>query len=113
MACRLHFLRPRLRGFTGVTFSCRRKQGAVLFLPVQVSRQDTVALGDFGKWIITHIDIWFSWAQQLGVGINRMDDIVLVTGAHRTKSWTNVVFLEDETHARVSFEFQLTADTGI
>jgi len=66
----------------------------VLSLPVQVSCEDTVALGDFGKWIIAHIDIWFSWAQQLGVGINRVEDIVLVTGAHRTKSWTNVVFLE-------------------
>lgn len=63
--------------------------------------------------MIDHIDRWFAWARDLGVGINRMEDIVLVTGAHLTRSWTNVAFLEDQTAARVSFEFQVTADTGI
>jgi len=42
-----------------------------------------------------------------------MEDIVLVTGAHRTRSWTNVAFLEGQTDARVSFEVQVTADTSI
>jgi hypothetical protein len=51
-----------------------------------------VALGEFGDWIIKQIDCWFAWARQLGLGIDRMEDIILVTGTHRTRSWTNVAF---------------------
>lgn len=63
--------------------------------------------------MISHIDRWFVWARRLGMGINRMEDIVLVTGAHLTRSWANVAFLEDQTDARVSFEFQVAADSSI
>ena len=85
----------------------------MLSLPIQARCEDTVALGDFRKWMINHIDRWFSWARELGVGINRMEDIVLVTGAHLTRSWTNIAFLEDQTDARVSFEVHVAADTSI
>ena len=47
------------------------------------------------------------------MGINRMEDIVLVTGTHLTRSWINVAFLEDQTDSWVSFEFQRAADTSI
>lgn len=47
------------------------------------------------------------------MGINRMEDIVLVTGAHLSRSWTNVAFLEDQTDARVSFEFKVAANNSI
>jgi hypothetical protein len=109
LSCRSQFLRPS----SGFSFLCRRKQGALLSLPIQARCENTVALGDFGEWMISHIDRWFAWARQLGMGINRMEDIVLVTGAHLTRSWTNVAFLEDQTDARVSFEFQVAADTSI
>jgi len=83
---------------------CRRKQqGAVLFLPVEAKRQDTVARGDFGKWMIEHIDRWFTFVQRLGLGLENMEDIILVTGCHRTRSWINVAFLGCHTDARVSF----------
>ena len=111
MSCRSHFLRPK--SSAGVSFSSRRKQGAVLSLPIQARCENTVALGDFGEWMIKHIDRWFSWARDLGMGINRMEDIVLVTGAHLTRSWTNVAFLEGQTNARVSFEVQVADDTSI
>ena len=63
--------------------------------------------------MISHIDRWFAWARRLGMGISRMEDIVLVTGAHLTRSWINAAFLEDQTVARVSFEFQVGADSSI
>jgi hypothetical protein len=31
--------------------------------------ENTVASADFGKWIIKHIDRWFAWARQLGLGL--------------------------------------------
>ncbi|KAN0127578.1 hypothetical protein V8E53_014605 [Lactarius tabidus] len=86
-----------------VTFSCPRKEGAVSCLPVQAKTEDTIASAEFGKWIIRHIDSWFAWAQQLGLGVNRMEDIILVTGTHCTKSCTNVAFLGGQVGAQVSF----------
>jgi len=46
-----------------VTFSNRSRRGAVLYLPVDASRQDTLARRDFGRWMIKHIDYWFAFAR--------------------------------------------------
>ena len=58
---------------------------------------------DFGKWMVEHIDRWFAWIRHKGLGIDRMEDIVLVTGTDRTKSSANVAFLGGQADARVSF----------
>ena len=86
-----------------VSFSCRRNEGAVLSLPVPAKTENTVASADFGRWIVKHIDRWFVWARQLGLGIDRMEDIILVTGTHRSRSWTNVVFPGGEEGGQASF----------
>ncbi|KAI9434971.1 caspase domain-containing protein [Lactarius indigo] len=85
------------------SFSCPMNQGAVLCLPTRAKGEDTVASADFGKWIIKHIDYWFAWARQLGLEIDRMEDIILVTGTHRTRSWTNVAFHGGLGDAQASF----------
>ena len=91
-----------------ITFSCNGKQGALLSLPVPAQGEDTVAFGDFGKWMIRHIDAWFAFARGLGLGINRMEDIILVTGRHLTKSWVNVAFTQRRPDAGVSFDVQVS-----
>ena len=75
----------------------------MLYLPTEARCENTIALGDFGKWMIKHIDSWFSWVRLLGAGINRMEDVVLVTGTHRTRSWTNVAFPGGQVDGLVSF----------
>jgi hypothetical protein len=35
--------------------------------------------------------------------IDQMEEIILVTGCHRTRSWANVAFLENQVDAQVSF----------
>lgn len=79
------------------------KEGAALCLPIRAKGADTVASADFGKWMIKHIDCWFEWARQLGLGVNSMEDIILVTGTHRTRSWTNLAFLGGQEDAQASF----------
>jgi hypothetical protein len=59
--------------------------------------------------MIKHIDSWFAWIRQLGVGIDRMEDIILVTGTHRTRSWTNVAFPGGQVDAQVSFGANVAA----
>ena len=50
-----------------------------------------------------HIDVWFAFARSLRLGIEQMEEIILVTGCDRTRSWTNVAFLENQVDAQVSF----------
>jgi hypothetical protein len=52
---------------------------------------------------VKHIDTWFAFAQKLGLGIDQMEDIILVTGCDRTRSWTNVAFMGNQVDAQVSF----------
>ena len=111
MSCHSHFLRPRRSA--EVSFSCRMKEGAVISVSVQARCENTIALGGSREWMIKHIDRWFAWAQDLCVGIDRMEDIILVTEAHLTRSWDNAAFLEGQTNGRVSFEAQVVADTSI
>ena len=86
-----------------MSFLCQSNRlGAVLSLPVRAQRQDTLARGDFARWIVKHIDTWLAFARQLGLGIEHMEEIVLVTGRDRSKSWTNVAFLGYQVNAQVS-----------
>ncbi|KAH9017632.1 hypothetical protein EDB85DRAFT_1849899, partial [Lactarius pseudohatsudake] len=88
-----------------VSFSCTRKHGAVLSLPVAARREDTFAQGHFRRWITRNIDSWFAFTQRHELGIE-MEDIVFVTGCHRSRSWSNVAFYEGQTGGRVSFGVQ-------
>ncbi len=68
-------------------------------------------LGHFRKWIIKHIDSWFAFTQELGMGIE-MEDIVLVTGCHRTKSWSNISLNEVQADARLSLGVEVAGTLG-
>ena len=70
---------------------------------MKARREDTLAKGDFGAWMVKHIDCWFAFARELGLGIDQMEEIILVTGCDRTRSWSNVAFFENEHNARATF----------
>ena len=81
---------------------------------MKARREDTLARGDFKLWIVQHIDSWFAFARKLGLGIEQMEEIILVTGCHHTRSWTNVAFLGNQADAQVSFGVRVEgADTSI
>ena len=96
-----------------VSFSCPTGRGAVLSLPVSAQREDTVALGEFAKYIVKHIDQWFAFAQDRGTGISRREDIVLVTGRDLARSWANIAFQKGDGDVTVSFELQVFGDSHV
>jgi hypothetical protein len=49
---------------------------------------------------VKHIDSWFAFARKLGLGIEEMEEIILVTGCDRTRSWINVAFLGNQVDAQ-------------
>ena len=84
-----------------------------MYLPLPAERQDTVARGDYGGWLLRHIDACFQVALGLGGGVERMEDIVLVTGCHLAKSWVNVAFSENRGGTRVSFGVRTSGNSGV
>jgi hypothetical protein len=74
---------------------------------VGAQRQDTRARGNFGDWMIKHIDSWFTFARGLGLGIEQMEEIILVTGLHLTKSWANLAFFEGQSRGQASLGFNV------
>jgi len=50
-----------------------------LSLPVTARREGTLAQGDFGRWMVKHIDNWFAFSRKLGLGIENMEEVILVT----------------------------------
>ena len=72
-------------------------------LPVDARREDTLAKGDFSGWIVKQIDRWFAFARDLGLGIERMEELILVTGCDHTRSWTNIAFFGSQNNAQASF----------
>ena len=85
----------------------------MLSLPVMARREDTLARGDFGAWMVKHIDHWFAFARGLGLGIEKMEEIILVTGCDHTRSWANIAFLGDEHEAQVTFGVKVVHDPAI
>ena len=82
----------------------------MLSLPVKARREDTLSQSDFGEWIVKNIDRWFTFARQLGLGIEQMEEIILVTGCDRTESWTNVAFLGGQDDGQASFGVKVSDD---
>jgi hypothetical protein len=101
------------RDDTTVTFSCSGNKGALLYLPFLAERQDTFARGDFAAWILENIDACFEVAMDLGYGVGRREDIILVTGCHLAKSWVNVAFSEGRGGSQVSFEVRVSGNSGV
>jgi hypothetical protein len=94
-----------------ISFSCCGRQGAILSLPLPAQCEDTTARGDFAKCIIKHIDEWFAFARESGLGISRREDIILVTGRHLARSWANIAFQERD--ERVSFRVQAQGNSDV
>jgi hypothetical protein len=80
---------------------------------VPAHREETFARGDFAKFITKRIDDWFAFARDLGLGVTRMEDIILVTGRDLGSSWTNVVFSENQGGEQVSFGVQVTGVSNV
>ena len=77
-------------------------------MPAQ--RKDTAARGVFAKCITKHINEWFAFTQERGLGISR-EDIILVTGCHLTRTWATIAFQERE--EQLSFGVQVSGHSDV
>jgi hypothetical protein len=96
-------LRSRLSGFNlliflfgramGQMYECQAQTyGALLSLPHGGHSEDVIRTKLFGDYIRDNVDSWFRWSKRGGFPIERMDDLILVTGCTLVTSWAAAVF---------------------
>ena len=63
--------------------------------------------------MVNNVDSWFAFAESLGLGVDSMEDIILVTGRHRARSWVIATFSDSQPGAHVSFGTEAFDDSGV
>ncbi|KAI0249449.1 hypothetical protein BJV78DRAFT_695952 [Lactifluus subvellereus] len=98
-------------GDKSVSYRCR-KLGAFLSVPHDGLRQDVVRTKAFEDYIRDHIDTWFNVAQRNRLDVQRMEDIILVSGCTLVTSWAVAAFLDNTLDAEISLGTQAVENGG-
>ena len=85
----------------GVTCKCRGR-GALLSLPHGGHREDVIRTKAFEDYIRDHIVSWFNWAQTNKLGVERMEELILVSGCTLVTSWAAAAFVDNNMEAEIS-----------
>ena len=77
----------------GQMYKCRAQHhGALLSLPHKGHRKDVIPIKVFENYIRNNVDNWFRWSKKMNLPIERMEDLILVTGCTLVTSWAAAVF---------------------
>jgi hypothetical protein len=75
-----------------MTYQCRGP-GAILSLSHDGRREDAIRLKVFEDYIRDNVDSWFEWSKKIGLPVEHMEDLILVTGCTLATSWATAAFL--------------------
>jgi hypothetical protein len=56
----------------------------------------------FEDYICDNVASWFDWSQKNGLGVERMEDLILITGCTLVTSWAAAAFLGSSETADIS-----------
>ena len=71
-------------------------------LPNGGLHEDVIRLQAFQDYIQDHVDSWFTWAQKNRLGVERVEDLILVSGCTLVASWAAAAFVDDTMDAEIS-----------
>ena len=95
----------------GVTYTCRGP-GALLSLPCGGSREDAIHKRMFRERIRDNVDNWFNWSRNADLPVDRMDDLILVTGCTLVTSYASAVLDDYVADAQISLVSTLLKNEG-
>jgi hypothetical protein len=95
----------------GLTYKCRGS-GALLSLPHDAYRKDVIRTKVFEDYIRDHVLSWFEWSKRIGLGVERMEDLILVTGCTMVTSWGAAAFVDHSQEAEISLAVQALPNGG-
>jgi hypothetical protein len=94
-----------------VTFKFRNR-GALLYLPNGGHHEDVVRAQAFEHYIKDYVDNWFTWAQKNQLGVERVEELILVSGCTLVTSWAVAAFADDTVDAEISLSSTTLKNCG-
>ena len=85
----------------GVTYKFR-DCGALLSLPNGGHHEDVIRAQAFEDYIKDYLDSWFTWAQKNRLGVERVEELILVSGCTLVTSWAAAAFMDGTIDAEIS-----------
>jgi hypothetical protein len=83
----------------GQTYECwAQSHGALLSLPHGAHSEDVIRTKLFEDYIKDNVDNWLRWSNKAGLPVEKIEDLILVTGCTLAKSWAAAAF--DDTTSR-------------
>jgi hypothetical protein len=73
-----------------------------LSLPNGGHHEDVIRAQAFEDYVQDYGDSWFTWAQKNRLGVERVEDIILVSGCTLVTSWAAAAFVDDNMDAEIS-----------
>ncbi|KAI0270907.1 hypothetical protein BGY98DRAFT_231174 [Russula aff. rugulosa BPL654] len=89
-----------------------RNRGALLSLPNGSHREDIIRAKMFEDHIRDHIEKWFNWSQDTNFGVQRMEDLILVSGRTMAYSWAAAACVDNNPEAEISLTSRTLRDFG-
>ena len=82
-------------------------------LPDDGYRKDVIRTKVFEDYIRDHVVSWFEWSKKIGLGVERMEDLILVTGCTMVASWGAAAFVDHfKDAAEISLAVQALPNGG-
>jgi hypothetical protein len=66
----------------------------------------------FEKYIQDNVVSWFAWAQRNQLGVERMEDLILVSGCTLVTTWAAAVFMDHIMSAEISLASRTLSNGG-
>ena len=77
----------------GQMYQCNTEhRGALLSLPHKGHRKDVMRTQVFKEYIKKNVESWFRWSRRMNLPVERMEDLILVTGCTLVTSWAAAAF---------------------
>jgi hypothetical protein len=73
-----------------------------LSLPNGGRHEDVIRTKAFADYIRDHVVSWYTWAQKNKLGVERMEELILVSGCTLVTSWAAAVFVDNTMKAEIS-----------
>jgi hypothetical protein len=83
-----------------------------LFLPNGGQCENVIRTKTFENYVLDNAFNWFRWAQDNRLGVQRMEDLILVTGCTLVTSWAAAVLVDNTTEAEVTLESRALSNGG-
>lgn len=71
-------------------------------IPHDGRREDVIRPKMFEDYIRDNVDSWFEWSKKIGLRVESMEDLILVTGCTLVPSWSSATFLGRSETAQLS-----------